>query len=114
MAAAYNADTARLQERGKTLQEEQRKVNEADELYRKTGGMMQPVSPDSLDAWKAAFSEITGISLSWWHLLGVGFLLYCVVIFSGVHTKIADLFVPMVSSHGRRLLEERGQFVKTP
>ena len=74
---------------------------------------MQPINPDSFEAWKAAFAEITGLNFGWGTLIIFAAALYAALVFFDVPTKIMNLFTPVISVHGRRLVEERGQYVNS-
>lgn len=110
----FDADSAKLKEKAKVIEEEQKKVEQASDIFKKSGGMMEPISPDSWEAWRAAFAEITGINIGIWTIIGFGVLLYSAVVVFGLHTKVANIFVPLISSEGRRMLQERGQYAISP
>lgn len=88
--------------------EERQKLDDAANLYRKSGGMMRPVRPNSFEGIKAAFTESTGIELSLPVLLTLGAVLYMLVVFFDVPNKLWAMWTPLISKEGRRLLEARG------
>jgi hypothetical protein len=55
MEADIRAEADRLNKRSQFIEEEKKKLDDMSTLYRRSGGMMQPVRPNSLEGWKVAF-----------------------------------------------------------
>jgi hypothetical protein len=80
MEEELKRDTQRLNDRARFIEEERKKVEDANELYRRSGGLMQPVRPNSFEGWRGAFAEATGIEFSPLMLLLAGAVLYAVLV----------------------------------
>jgi hypothetical protein len=55
MEADIRAEADRLNKRSQFIEEEKKKLDDMSTLYRRSGGMMQPVRPNSFEGWKVAF-----------------------------------------------------------
>jgi hypothetical protein len=114
MEEELKRDAKKLDDRARFIEDEKRRVDEANELYRRSGGLMQPVRPNSYEGWRAALSEATGIEFSPAVLIGIAAILYVILVKCDVMGYLASVFTPLISPEGRKLVESRGQFVKTP